>query len=593
MSVDISVNITEDIVDIIATPTVNIVNVTNSASIDPSLYDLSEFTNTSVNPFVRTSGLSSYVPTTRTLTINGTTQDLSANRTFTVSTGITIGTTAITSGTVGRVLFEGTGNVVQESANLFWDNTNGRLGIGTSSPSAIIHSVGSVTASGAIARSNYLNNTLVASANSDVLVGLDIQPTFTNGAFTGVENIPLRFVTQLNSAITKGILLKNIGTGAGVGTSIGFNTTSANNLSNAFIKSFYATTGLSMSFGTGGGAGLTTEGTTALILNPDQTAIFSAKVTATTGGFQATGVSANLLMSDGGTPVITRNGSTGIQFLKDVYWQTFSIFTNNTENLRVASTGNVLINTTTDAGFKLDVNGTARVKDAGSELAITSPLSAIAPVIFTTKGASGGYRGGYNFKGGFGGNAGNTIFIIDTTNTDAGSRGGFGNFLFSDLAAAKFTIDNTQSGGRNAALRLRGNFANNFTEYNGIDFNAYTGTDIGGFIGSQRNSASSGFGADIVVLATLDSAPSTYLEVARFIGRYNSFYVGTDKTLAVASAKMQVESTTQGFLPPRMTTTQINAIASPAEGLTVYNTTISHMCFYQAGSWVKINHSPM
>jgi hypothetical protein len=50
------------------------------------------------------------------------------------ATGITIGTTAITSGTVGRVLFEGTGNVVQESANLFWDNTNGRLGVGTSSP---------------------------------------------------------------------------------------------------------------------------------------------------------------------------------------------------------------------------------------------------------------------------------------------------------------------------------------------------------------------------------------------------------------------------------------------------------------------------
>jgi hypothetical protein len=50
------------------------------------------------------------------------------------ASGITIGTTAITSGTVGRVLFEGTGNVVQESANLFWDNTNGRLGIGTSSP---------------------------------------------------------------------------------------------------------------------------------------------------------------------------------------------------------------------------------------------------------------------------------------------------------------------------------------------------------------------------------------------------------------------------------------------------------------------------
>lgn len=74
------------------------------------------------------------VPTTRTLTINGTTQDLSADRTFTIATGLTVGTTPITSGTVGRVLFEGTGNVLQESANLFWDNTNKRLGIGTASP---------------------------------------------------------------------------------------------------------------------------------------------------------------------------------------------------------------------------------------------------------------------------------------------------------------------------------------------------------------------------------------------------------------------------------------------------------------------------
>jgi len=70
------------------------------------------------------------VPETRSLTINGTTQDLSANRTFTIATGLTVGTTPITSGTVGRVLFEGTGNVLQESANLFWDNTNGGLVLG-------------------------------------------------------------------------------------------------------------------------------------------------------------------------------------------------------------------------------------------------------------------------------------------------------------------------------------------------------------------------------------------------------------------------------------------------------------------------------
>jgi|GEM_PF-3631562 len=50
--------------------------------------------------------------------------------------GITIGTTAIASGTIGRLLFQGTGDVVQQSTNLFWDNTNSRLALGTSSPIA-------------------------------------------------------------------------------------------------------------------------------------------------------------------------------------------------------------------------------------------------------------------------------------------------------------------------------------------------------------------------------------------------------------------------------------------------------------------------
>mgnify|MGYP000521557321 CR=1 FL=1 len=61
----------------------------------------------------------------------------------------------------------------------------------------------------------------------------------------------------------------------------------------------------------------------------------------------------------------------------------------------------------------------------------------------------------------------------------------------------------------------------------------------------------------------------------------------------IASSKLTVESTTQGFLPPRMTNAQVLAIVTPAEGLMVYNTTISHMCVYQAGAWVKLNHSPM
>ena len=94
------------------------------------------------------STFNSKVPSTRSLTINGTTQDLSADRTFTIATGLTVGTTPITSGTVGRVLFEGTGNVLQESANFFWDNTNSRLGIGTATPAYQLSLAGSANIQG-------------------------------------------------------------------------------------------------------------------------------------------------------------------------------------------------------------------------------------------------------------------------------------------------------------------------------------------------------------------------------------------------------------------------------------------------------------
>lgn len=50
--------------------------------------------------------------------------------------------------------------------------------------------------------------------------------------------------------------------------------------------------------------------------------------------------------------------------------------------------------------------------------------------------------------------------------------------------------------------------------------------------------------------------------------------VGIGTTSPDASAVLDVESTSKGFLPPRMTTAQRDAIASPANGLTVYNTTL-------------------
>ena len=55
----------------------------------------------------------------------------------------------------------------------------------------------------------------------------------------------------------------------------------------------------------------------------------------------------------------------------------------------------------------------------------------------------------------------------------------------------------------------------------------------------------------------------------------------------IASSVLQVDSTTKGFLPPRMTTTQKNAITSPAAGLVVYDTTLAKLCVYTT-AWETI-----
>lgn len=52
-----------------------------------------------------------------------------------------------------------------------------------------------------------------------------------------------------------------------------------------------------------------------------------------------------------------------------------------------------------------------------------------------------------------------------------------------------------------------------------------------------------------------------------------------------SSAQLAVNSTTKGLLPPRLTTTQRDAITSPAFGLMIYNTTDSAYQFYRASGW--------
>ena len=79
---------------------------------------------------------------------------------------------------------------------------------------------GSITATLTQARGVIFGNTLVAAANNDTLVGLDVVPTFTPGAFTGVNQVALR----LSNGVLRVASLSADPTNAGNGD-IFYNTT--------------------------------------------------------------------------------------------------------------------------------------------------------------------------------------------------------------------------------------------------------------------------------------------------------------------------------------------------------------------------------
>ncbi len=65
--------------------------------------------------------------------------------------------------------------------------------------------------------------------------------------------------------------------------------------------------------------------------------------------------------------------------------------------------------------------------------------------------------------------------------------------------------------------------------------------------------------------------------------------IGDNPGTIDASALLEMESTSKGMLVPRMTTAQRTSIASPANGLMVYDTDLEDFFFYQSNSWARLD----
>lgn len=73
-----------------------------------------------------------------------------------------------------------------------------------------------------------------------------------------------------------------------------------------------------------------------------------------------------------------------------------------------------------------------------------------------------------------------------------------------------------------------------------------------------------------------------------FINQSTHSQVGIGTTTPNASSILDITSTTQGVLTPRMTTAQRTAISSPADGLLVYDTDEGAFYYYENSTWNKL-----
>lgn len=120
-----------NIIKIITTALEKIANKQNSLTADGT--NTKYPTVTAVNSGLATKQ-ATLVSGTNIKTINS--QSLLGAGDIAISSGITVGTTPVTSGTVGRVFFQGAGDVVQQNSSLTWENTLSTLKIlaGSGSP---------------------------------------------------------------------------------------------------------------------------------------------------------------------------------------------------------------------------------------------------------------------------------------------------------------------------------------------------------------------------------------------------------------------------------------------------------------------------
>lgn len=479
------------------------------------------------------------------------------------------------------------------------------------------------TASGGRTRGMLIQPSLTAAANNDTLIGLSILPTYVPGAFTGTSSVALKHAGLILPYVNNSYTIGNASLSySQIWSSLFVSPTALNltansstqpinfNISSTKFWAIMPTTGNLIGQAGGSFTDITgismqlNSATKAFLPNRWSTSQRNAISTIVEGGLGMNNETHKINYYDGTAWKTVADSGSFIANQYGSYETKRSQY--DTAKLHTVIADTVKIGTQTPTSFPLamDANkfaggiglyGTASKynwlhQGTGSDTSkmyfdyVSNDVSANRGYLYfrnytdiNFSGAGNMYLTGLNISVLSGGVQANNGFSSNTDYSYYGGTSSTRNFGW----LSRVTDNSNGNNGAIVTMTGQGSLSGASNAL-GAGYDFKQGISTGNASGTAYRWYTSIPGSS----GTTDQTLARIMEILSTGETFLTNTLAVGKTSAsVASAALEVVSTTQGLLPPRMTTAQRTAISSPAEGLMVYDLDIHKLYVYDGTTW--------